>query len=158
MSDDTTENHWDLYVTQDGSAIKTHGEAVCTPPCALHSPSEHHMRDWPLTFDPTRLWLGLRTCEHEFAHPDPDSVTYLESRLTWNILSRLMTHPCDDCCISGDGVDTYHNEEEMVNVMTLHVSHGCSTWEVNCDAQVDKLIVRLLPGVKLEVVIGDEEL
>lgn len=62
-------------------------------PCSIHSPSDHHMRGWPM------IWRGDRNimereCPHGVTHPDPDDVAY---RLH---LGRRpdTTHGCDGCC------------------------------------------------------------
>lgn len=61
--------------------------------CIIHNPSDHHMRNWPLT------WRGdkgvfERHCPHGTGHPDPDDADYLIShgREAWTI------HGCDSCC------------------------------------------------------------
>lgn len=70
-----------------------HGRAKCTPPCAIHSPSDHSMREWPLVLRETAL--VERTCPHGIGHPDPDSVAYMRhvtGESSWGI------HGCDGCC------------------------------------------------------------
>jgi hypothetical protein len=46
--------------------------------CVIHKPSIHHMRFWPIVFDPDLQFLASRLCEHGFTHPDPDSLAYFE--------------------------------------------------------------------------------
>jgi hypothetical protein len=87
----------------------THAASVCAgTPCAIHNPSNHHMRDWPLkhrTDKPHRvggrvLIVSERVCEHGWGHPDPDSLAYLRTvdgagTGFWGF------HGCDGCCRNG---------------------------------------------------------
>lgn len=74
------------FVDSYGVRMVVHREADClVTPCTIHSPSEHHMRGWPL------LWRGdrrifERTCPHGVGHPDPDDI-FDEG-----------VHGCDGCC------------------------------------------------------------
>lgn len=72
-----------------------HGEEDCTPPCAIHAPSSHHMVDWPLNLRDSGLLE--RICEHGVGHPDPDSLAYLVNADEGN--SCLGIHGCDLCCM-----------------------------------------------------------
>ncbi|MCZ2836576.1 hypothetical protein [Modestobacter sp. VKM Ac-2985] len=56
--------------------------------------SRHHMREWPLVWDPQRGHYG-RTCPHGVGHPDPDDVVFLQS-----VGGVSGVHPCDGCCIA----------------------------------------------------------
>lgn len=96
MTDD-----WDIYSVPGQGIVRTHGTALCRGrPCCVHDPSDHHMRDWPLTFDMERAALGVRTCPHGLTHPDPDSIAYFYgTALHPNQLARLLLHACDDCCL-----------------------------------------------------------
>lgn len=64
--------------------------------CAIHDPSPHHMRTWPITVRETGL--VERMCPHGVGHPDPDSVVWMEENAgdgnkgTWGV------HGCDGCC------------------------------------------------------------
>jgi hypothetical protein len=81
--------------------IHYHSKTQCAGTyCTLHKPSKHVMRDWPMNLR-TDSWaapLIERICKHGCGHPDPDSVTYLESisrkgsKGTWGV------HGCDGCC------------------------------------------------------------
>jgi len=53
--------------------------------CSIHSPSNHHMRDWTMNFRGDR-GIMERICQHGIGHPDPDDP------------SRDMVHGCDGCC------------------------------------------------------------
>lgn len=62
-----------------------HSVRSCTgPPCVIHSPSDHHMRDWPLYWrnDASKF---ERICPHGIGHPDPDDLG-------------PGVHGCDGCC------------------------------------------------------------
>lgn len=84
-------------------------------PCVIHSPSDHHMRSWPLNW---RSDTGVmeRVCEHECGHPDPDHMAYVRSLTpehdcpnegTWPEDEEACPYPhlewqgehgCDGCC------------------------------------------------------------
>lgn len=55
--------------------------------CAVHSPSNHHMRTWPINY---RMDRGIteRICKHGIGHPDPDCIRAKEDS----------GHGCDGCC------------------------------------------------------------
>lgn len=53
--------------------IKTHPESECAGrdiPCCIHSPSNHHMRDWPMNWRADTQVME-RVCPHGVGHPDP---------------------------------------------------------------------------------------
>jgi hypothetical protein len=56
-----------------------HPREVCEAegsPCVLHSPSDHHMRDWPTLWRADRR-LMERICPcHGIGHPDPDDLAF----------------------------------------------------------------------------------
>jgi hypothetical protein len=71
---------------QGGRVVRAHGVALCERPCAIHWPSQHHMRTWP------QHWRGdrgiiERVCDHGVGHPDPDD------------RDRNKVHGCDGCCL-----------------------------------------------------------
>ena len=74
--------------------IRYHDAEACAGQhCTLHNPSDHHMRDWPLTLRETTLME--RKCPHGIGHPDPDSLAHLQRVApggAWDI------HGCDGCC------------------------------------------------------------
>ncbi len=57
--------------------------------CVVHAPSEHHMRDWPLTWRGDR-GIMERACPHGIGHPDPDDIGD-------------DVHGCDGCCYPSKG-------------------------------------------------------
>jgi hypothetical protein len=72
---------------------QTHGPAKCRGrTCIIHSPTEHHMREWPVLLRDSGLIE--RTCKHGVSHPDPDILPWLE------ILGMegMGVHGCDGCC------------------------------------------------------------
>lgn len=79
---------WDL-VSMGGVLLNTHHERMCSPPCCIHSPSDHHMRQWPQVWS-QRIGVVFRQCTHGEFHPDPDD---LRAR-TGTVL-----HQCDGCCL-----------------------------------------------------------
>lgn len=62
--------------------------------CVFHSPTDHHMSDWPMVW---RNDTGLleRTCEHGIGHIDPDQFAYLEEV---GLMPWASMHGCDGCC------------------------------------------------------------
>lgn len=96
----------------DGVAFMHHANGQCDGAhCPLHSPSEHHMKGWPVVFDRDRKPLISRRCPHGLDHPDPDSLAYIlglhadDPRLAtltpdeWTGLRATWErHHCDACC------------------------------------------------------------
>jgi len=76
--------------------IRCHAKATCVGPCPIHSPSDHHMRDWQLLWRDDRA-IFERICEHGCGHPDPDMLRYNELHGTRN-QSELAIHGCCGCC------------------------------------------------------------
>lgn len=68
-----------------------HPAASCGgPPCCIHNPSDHHMKEW------TQRWrddrgIMERVCSHGVGHPDPDDL-----RVQTGADSGV--HGCDGCC------------------------------------------------------------
>lgn len=78
--------------------LRVHTLESCDHPtaCAVHGPSNHHMRAWNIT------WRGdkgveERICSHGVGHPDPDSAVWRAR----NGLGYLNVHGCDGCCGAG---------------------------------------------------------
>jgi len=70
-----------------------HAPASCAgSACAIHNPSAHHMRDWPI--NARESTLIERVCPHGIGHPDPDSLAYFKRR-GWDGYG---VHGCDNCC------------------------------------------------------------
>jgi len=68
--------------------LHTHAAFECREEnCAVHSPSNHHMRTWPINY---RMDRGIteRICKHGIGHPDPDCIRAKEDSI----------HGCDGCC------------------------------------------------------------
>ena len=68
--------------------------------CPIHNPSQHHMREWPITI---RLsGLTERICQHDCGHPDPDSLTWINNMITKRGDNpkryALDVHGCCGCC------------------------------------------------------------
>ena len=75
--------------------VKTHPELACTPPCPVHSPSEHPLKDAPLHWrGDRRIWE--RICSHGIGHNDPDSTAYNNQ----HGISDDGSHGCDGCCVA----------------------------------------------------------
>jgi hypothetical protein len=76
-----------------GIVIHTHPSIACTPPCAVHQPTDHNMRDWELAMGENMALY--RICpEHDIPHPDPDQFAH------WTRTGEmhLKEHDCCGCC------------------------------------------------------------
>jgi hypothetical protein len=71
-------HRWNQSCTDDG--------------CAIHCPTEHHMKDWPKVM--ATGTVVVRICEHDYEHPDPDSFAFFERTGR----SHMGVHNCDGCC------------------------------------------------------------
>jgi hypothetical protein len=101
-----TEGDWDIIGTHSQGPVKTHGRSVCEGrPCVIHNPSDHHMKDWPLSFRMDLGALAFRRCEHFAEHPDPDSLSYMAVRHGLMTALSLLLHRCCEqaCCNSPEG-------------------------------------------------------
>lgn len=83
------------WVDDDGTAWMVHSSDRCEPPCPIHAPSHHHMRDWNLTLGegPAVSLIAFRHCDHGVIHPDPDDKAVRENPTEG-------AHRCDGCCVS----------------------------------------------------------
>jgi hypothetical protein len=92
-----------------------HPAGVCAgESCAIHHPSDHHMRTWPLVYRADRSPLIERLCPHGVGHPDPDSLDYLADadptdRGAWGV------HGCDGCCGAPDAPPAPTEGEDDTN-------------------------------------------
>lgn len=97
------------YGTVSTGRVHVHRAERCSAdpnPCVLHSPSDHHMRDWGMVLRLDREGLVERTCPHGVGHPDPDSLAWLMGgyRSVYKDcdpsedFSWVGTHGCDGCC------------------------------------------------------------
>lgn len=57
------------------------------------------MKDWPLSFNFEFAALGLRTCEHGYEHPDPDSIAHVQTLLPEGEGLWWTVHTCCGCCM-----------------------------------------------------------
>lgn len=71
-----------------GQQLLAHAATDCiVTPCPIHSPSDHHMADWPQQWRPDRRIIE-RICPCGIGHPDPDVVLDLGGG----------AHGCCGCC------------------------------------------------------------
>ena len=95
----------------DGRILQVHEEADCLGEfCCIHNPSDHPLRDAPLTWIPA--WGMMRVCPHGMQHPDPDDLAV--KPLLFGIRDGLLmvntvcsVHyleegQCDGCCYPRD--------------------------------------------------------
>lgn len=92
MTDGILGEDYDIIVLHDGSTLRTHGPKKCHSSlvCAVHKPSDHHMRTW------RQIWrwdrgIMERACPHGIGHPDPD-----DHRIRTGL--DIGVHGCDGCC------------------------------------------------------------
>lgn len=66
------------WINEAQRIFKVHLPTACTNrPCAMHHPSDHHMRSWPMEWVGGHRMLGgrlMRYCPHNQLHPDPDGI------------------------------------------------------------------------------------
>ena len=92
----------DLISTELQGLVVTHGADKCAgTPCCVHNPSDHHMREWPISFDIRLAYAANRVCEHAREHPDPDSLAFFNSRpgVSTELITMMALHRCDGCCL-----------------------------------------------------------
>lgn len=65
----------DVVVLVGGRTFYVHPKSTCEPPCPVHAPSDHSLRDSQLLWRGDR-YLFERECAHGVGHPDPDSLAY----------------------------------------------------------------------------------
>lgn len=75
-----------FVVNEDQTLINVHRREDCIPPCVIHHPTDHHMKDWKLRWRWDREIFERICPEHGVGHPDPDSH------------NRDRTHGCCGCC------------------------------------------------------------
>lgn len=75
--------------------LKVHSPSKCFegPSCAIHNPTDHHMRGWPLYWRRDAAKME-RLCPHGVGHPDPDALAFH----TRNGRDYMSVHGCDGCC------------------------------------------------------------
>jgi len=80
--------------------LRVHNRSQCQGrdiPCVIHSPSNHHMKEWPLNWrGDTRVME--RICKCQVGHPDPDHMAYVISLNPDNRYQGV--HGCCGCCRS----------------------------------------------------------
>ncbi len=87
---------YDIFVN-NGRRWKVHARKQChTRHCAIHNPSDHRMRGWPMNFRPDRQ-LMERICSHGIGHPDPDDVAFHKMMGD----NSAGVHGCCGCCVEG---------------------------------------------------------
>jgi hypothetical protein len=112
MGDDDLDGQiggYELLSMSDGTLLNTHGPDACIgPDCCIHSPSGHHMREWPLVWVGSNVKMMYRKCKHDRIHPDPDSMAF---RLIMHAVG-VMGYPpdwhpcCDENCCNAPKVKT----------------------------------------------------
>ena len=91
---------------QDGRLLQVHNQSDCYGPnCCIHNPSDHPLRNAPLTWYPG---VGMmRVCEHDYIHPDPDDLAVklrthgiIDGLALLEAISsvHLVEENCDGCC------------------------------------------------------------
>lgn len=83
-----------IWLTGMGQTVMVHPSESCTPPCAIHAPSDHAMRSWP-TYWNIEEGVVERICPHEIGHPDPDD---FKTRMRIRTGTFFDYHHCDGCC------------------------------------------------------------
>lgn len=90
-------NDPDVLHTVSGP-LRTHTAEHCAGPvCAVHRPTEHHMRRWPMVWRSERALLE-RLCPHGVGHPDPDHLAFIRQKYGELEAHYESVHGCDGCC------------------------------------------------------------
>lgn len=99
-----------VYVTGTGQTLlDTHPQSADCERygCPIHSPSQHHMRDWPTHWRGDRQ-LMERICPHGVGHPDPDHIGWVRRTRGEGTALVESVHGCcgaslaESCCESPD--------------------------------------------------------
>ena len=85
----------DHVIFRNGAVLSVHPRSACEPPCAVHAPSDHALRDAPLQWRADRQ-LFERVCEHGVGHPDPDDIRY--RRVTRDDAAGVHGCCANECC------------------------------------------------------------
>jgi hypothetical protein len=96
--EDEKEDRRDVSMTETGQIIYYHPAEDCEDkgPCPMHSPSDHHMKTWPMHGNMSlKLPLIERICPHNAMHPDPDSLAWC---LKVDPKFNCYHGACDGCC------------------------------------------------------------
>lgn len=91
---------------EDSHGLHHHGLSMCEGRnCVIHNPSDHHMREWVISWDfsdyPVR---AMRICEHGVHHVDPDHIGWLK---TWMAPEIIEKNTCE-------GIDRYRYPREDI--------------------------------------------
>lgn len=95
------EDERDMCFTGSGQILYYHNEAECMSKrgamaCPLHSPSDHHMRTWPIhARNDLKYPMLERICPHNAIHPDPDHMALV---LKVDPDFNSFHGACDGCC------------------------------------------------------------
>jgi hypothetical protein len=83
------------FTTDTGQTlVNVHDPETCVGRCPIHSPSDHHMQNWPLHWRDDR-GIFERVCPHGVGHPDPDS---MQREVEYHEDTYAGVHGCDGCC------------------------------------------------------------
>ncbi len=97
MEGSAPEDYFETVTLNSGEKLKAHSKKYCTPPCAIHDPSNHVMKEWDLHWREDKA-IFERICPHGIGHPDPDTVAYLE-KTNPEYAKGIGIHGCDGCCV-----------------------------------------------------------
>ena len=85
--------------------------------CVIHSPTEHHMSEWPLTWYENQA-LFYRTCPHQRRVLDPDQFQFLRESGKWADVKETCcgyiystAGPTITCTSCGDQIQSLHRHD-----------------------------------------------
>ncbi len=88
----------EAFDVANGRMVNVHPRSACEGRhCCVHSPSDHHMRDWPQVWRPDR-GLMERMCPHGIGHVDPDHISWVRENRGEKAAQVESVHGCDGCC------------------------------------------------------------
>lgn len=88
----------EIIFTDGTHVVNVHPIEKCAGQvCVVHNPSAHHMLTWKASWD-NAFGLVTRECEHEYQHPDPDSLAWMVLAYVPEWVHAARVHDCDMCC------------------------------------------------------------
>lgn len=109
MTEPTNESElFDIIALHDGTILtNVHSANSCDLEyCCIHNPSDHPLRNAPLTWMGPPIRTMGRVCAHGKYHPDPDDLAFKTATLDWIATEAIMSahmvvENCDGCCREG---------------------------------------------------------
>jgi len=116
-----------------------HSENLCAGQvCVIHSPTEHHMTEWPLDWDLNQA-LFYRTCPHQRRVLDPDQFQFLRESGKWADVKKACcgyiystAGPTITCTSCGDQIQSWHRHD--------FVTCGCGATSIDGGSSYTRIV------------------